>query len=80
MTCRAGRAIIGETEREREHDTMKEYRPTERDNLYTAYMDYLHFRDRAKRPAPAPQPLTAERKAEIYKAIEAAIDKALKDE
>lgn len=35
---------------------MKEYRPTERDNLFTAYMDYLRFMDRYGQPAPDPQP------------------------
>ena len=54
---------------------MKEYRPTEGDNLFTAYMDYLRFMDRYRQPAPDPQPaptLTAEQRADLDRGIKAA--------
>lgn len=54
---------------------MKEYRPTEGDNLFTAYMDYLHFMGRYRQQAPDPQPaptLTAEQRANLDRAIKAA--------
>ena len=55
---------------------VKEYRPTEGDNLFTAYMDYLHFMDRYRRPAPDPQPaptLTAEQRADLDRKITEAL-------
>ena len=54
---------------------MKEYRPTEGDNLFTAYMDYLRIMDSDRQPAPDPQPaptLTAEQRADLDRAIKAA--------
>ena len=55
---------------------MKEYRPTESDNLFTAYMDYLRFMDSYRQPAPDPQPaptLTAEQRADLDRVISAAL-------
>lgn len=53
---------------------MEEYRPTERDNLFTAYMDYLRFMDSYNRPAePVTAPtMTEAQRADLDKAIEAA--------
>ena len=55
---------------------MKEYRPTERDNLFTAYMDYLKAVDLAgtTTPEPDPQPttITADQRADLDRAIKAA--------
>lgn len=53
---------------------MGEYRPTARDNLFTAYMDYLKAVDRAQAPEPDPQQptLTAAQRADLERAIEAA--------
>ena len=48
-----------------------------KDNLFTAYMDYLRFMDSYNKPIePDPQPptLTAERKAEIEADMRAALD------
>ena len=52
---------------------MEEYRPTERDNLFTAYMDYLRTMDTSSAPTAPQQPtMTEAQRAELNKAIEAA--------
>jgi len=53
--------------------SMKEYRPTASDNLFTAYMDYLRIMDScSKSTEPQPPTLTEDQRTGLKKAIEAA--------